>query len=161
MDERFRGKQGWIALAVIGFVVLCLMVWGGAVMAMFLARPGPVAIQPPASVEGVVPAVPYYGYGHFGGGLLGIASFGLSLVFKLFFFGLLMLLGLGLVRRLFWGHHYGCGPHGGKAWKGKYHHPYWGPWAGHPHPRHGQPEGQAEGNEGDEGGEPEYAGPQE
>jgi hypothetical protein len=153
MDERFRGKGGWIALAVIGFVVLCLMVWGGAVMAMFLARPGPVAVQPPASIEGAVPAVPYYGHGFFGGGLLGIVGFG----FKLLFFGLLLLLGLGLVRRLFWGHRYGCMPPGGKAWQGK-DRAHWGPWGWHGHPMHGKPEGRAE---GDEGEEPEYTGPQE
>jgi hypothetical protein len=66
-------------------------------------------------------------------------------LFKLAFFGLLLLLGLGLVKRLFFGHRCwgpppGWRPPGGKEGEGK---PYaawgWGPRAWHRHHRHWGP----------------------
>jgi hypothetical protein len=56
------------------------------------------------------------------------------------FFGLVLLLLFGLVRRLFWGHRRWCPPYPGRPpeggeWKGKPH----GPWAWHHHRKHGGP----------------------
>ncbi len=153
MDERFRGKGLWIGLGALAVVFLCLMLIGFAAMATLAPRLAPAygavpQVQPPAGTEGGAVPAPYYGYaplrGHLGGGLFGVIGFGIGLLFKFLFFGLLLLLLFRLVRHLFWGpRHWGyrhCGPYwGGKPPAGeegeKPTGPPWGPRAWHHHPK--------------------------
>ena len=189
MDKHFRGKGLWIGIAALGIVFLCLLVFGAMAM-MFTVRSGPVYVQPPTGAEGAVPPTQYYGHGplgmggHRGVGLFGIIGAGIGLIFKLLFFGLLLLLGLGLVKRFFWGRHHWAYRHWGPPCppgttpKGKAGeddpHAGWGPPPWHRHGKHWGPpassawwgadaeqagkedEPAAEDNEGAE-----YAGPQE
>jgi hypothetical protein len=176
MDERFRGNRLWIGLGALAIIFLCVALCGfGAMASMFMRSdigyaPAPY-VQPPAGEEGVVPPPTYYqdhsplGMGRYGNtGLFGFVSGAIGLLFRLVFFGLLLLLLLGLVKRLFWGprHHWACypgRPPKGKEWKGRPH-PGWGPWAWH---GHGAP-WEAEDEVGTQEGEPdpdEYSGPQE
>jgi hypothetical protein len=148
MDERFRGKGIWIVGGVFALVFLCLVLCGLGAMVTTALRPGPVyeimpQVQPPTGQEGVVPPPAYYGPGsvgrHTGFGPFGFILGGIGLLFKLLFLGLLLLLLVGLIRRLFWGprhwHHRPWGPyHPGKPpaaeeWRRKPH--AWGPWAWH------------------------------
>ena len=119
----------------------------GVPMSMLMMRSVPAygpapQIQAPAGEDGAAaPQSHYYGHGplgmgrHGGFGPFGILGFGIGLVFRLLFFGLLLVLLLGLIRRFFWGprhwrHAYPGGPPKGKKWKGTHHHPR-GPWAWH------------------------------
>ena len=106
MDERFQGKGLWIGLGALAIIFLCLMLCGMA--AMFAGPRGAVYVQPqrhsggahtmaPGGEGAVAPPV-YHGYGPFGFILAGV-----GFLFKLAFFGLLLLLGLGLVKRILWG----------------------------------------------------------
>lgn len=185
MDKHFRGKGLWIGLAVLGVLFLCFAMFGAGAM-MLTARSGPVYVQPPAGAEGAVPPTQYYGHGpmgmgHGGAGLFGIVGMGIGFLFKLLFFGLLLLLGLGLVRRLFWDRrhwayrHWGppCPP--GTQPKGKAGeddpHAGWGPPPWHRHGKHwGPPPWWGAGAEPDEPEaaedtedteDTEYTGPQE
>jgi len=138
MDQRFRGKKLWIGLGALAIVFLCLMLCGLGAMAMVTTSRGPV-VQPPAGEEGAAPPPTHYGHGPLGMGRsvgwgpFGILSFGLGLLFKLLFFGLLLLLLIGLAKRLFWGHRAWCPPYWGQPPEGKEGEdkPYaaWGPWA--------------------------------
>jgi hypothetical protein len=139
----------WIGLGFLAIVFLCVMLCALGAFVTMAVRPGPTYVQPlPEGGEaGGAPVVQYgpLGYGYHGGaGLLGIAGYGIGLLFKLLFFGLLLLLGLGLIKRLFWGrpHYWGrhrYEPYPGKPptadtrWKSRGRHPHWGPWAWH-HP---------------------------
>jgi hypothetical protein len=159
MDERFRDKRIWAIAGVVGIIFLCLMLCGmGAMATMFMrsstgfatvpqipALPAEGAAAPPQVYHGPGGAGPFGG-----GGLFGFLTFGIGMLFKLLFLGLILLLVVGLVRRLFWGPRY-WGPHrrwaryhgphkpgagppghrppGGKEWKDKAH--AWGPWAWH------------------------------
>ncbi len=129
MDNRFRSRRSWVAVAAVGGVIfLCVtLCFLGALGMMFLRNSAAVVpqVQLPAGGEGA--AVPQVHFGHWGGhtgvGLLGVLGFGAVMVF-----GLLLILGIGRFmigpRR--------CGPHatGGK-WKG---HPHpWGPGRWHAH----------------------------
>jgi hypothetical protein len=175
MDERFRGKGLWFGLGALALIFLCLLLMAGAISAVLApSRVVPVYVQPPAGGEGAVqPAVTY------GPGLLGGLVFGIKMLLKLVFLGLLLCLLFGVGRRLFWGPyrwwpHY-CAPvPSGRGWEGRpgggaqphfperrhWHHP-WGPppWWG------AAPERAADENEGS--GTPEadatagYSGPQE
>jgi hypothetical protein len=172
MDERFRGKGLWFGLGAGALIFLCLLLIAGAFIAVLApARMAPVYVQPPAAGEGALqPPAAYYGPG-----LLGGLFFGLKMLFKLAFLGLLLLLLFGVVRRLFWGPHY-CAPvPSGKGWEGQpgggfqphthwrrhWHHP-WGPppWWG-PAPERAAGEGEAPG--APQAGEATtgYSGPQE
>jgi hypothetical protein len=147
MDERFRDRRIWAIAGVAGIIFLCLALCGmGALATMFLrADTGMVTVPqvpvPPAEGAAAPPVI----YGPAGGGLFGFLTFGLGMFFKLLFFGLILLLVVGLLKRLFWGpHHWGPhrhwtryhgprkprhGPPGGEEWKAKAH--AWGPWAAH------------------------------
>ncbi|MGD2206601.1 MAG: hypothetical protein PVH17_07470 [Anaerolineae bacterium] len=179
MEKRFRGRGLWIGLAVLGILFLCFAMFGAGAM-MFTARSGTVYMQPPAGEEAVAPPAPYYGHGplgrHGGWGPFGIIGFGIGLIFKLLFFGLLLVLLLGLVKRIFLGpRHWGWAPHWGRPPKGKEGedkpHEAWGPRAWHRHFAHWGPPGSsacwgpeakvsAEEGESDDA-ESEYSGPQE
>ena len=178
MDERFRGRGLWLGLGVVALIFLCLCLMAGATFALFgQSRVTPVYVQPPAAGEGAVqPPATYHGPG-----LLGGLFFGVRMIFKLAFLGLLLLLLLGVGRRLLWGPHHWwrhyCAPvPPGKGWEGQPggegqphthwhrhgHHP-WGPpppWWGHG-PERSAGEGEAPGAPG--AGEPTagYSGPQE
>ena len=141
MDERFRGKGMWIGLGALALVFLCVMMCGLAVMAMMGLSTGADYIVPPAGEEGAAPPPAAYGYGPLArGGAIAHGPFGflftvLGGLFKLAVLCLLLLVGIKLVMRLFWGHGY-CGPrHWGKRPKGE--EGDWGPpWhAWHRHRR--------------------------
>ena len=153
MDERFRGKGLWIGLGATAIVFLCLMlcIMLCGLGAMFTGPSSQVYVQPPATQEGNAPPPPpaVYGQGPAGMGRHGIVGpFGFFLgaigaLFKLGFMGLLLLLGLGLVRRIFVGHRCWGPPPGWKSPDGqegegrsyatwgprfwRHHHRHWGP----------------------------------
>jgi hypothetical protein len=144
MDKWFRRRRTWLVIGVVAIIFLCLAVMGMGAMAAVLGRSGMASTGPLAGGELGVPPQAYHGLGigrHAGFGLLGILGFGISLLFKLVFFGLLLLLLMGLIRRLFWGPrhwhpHYARPHHRGKPptdgdWKHRAR--TWGPppWAWH------------------------------
>ena len=147
MDERFRGKGLWIGLGALAIIFLCIMLCGMG--AMFAGPRSQVYVQPPVGEEGVAPPPAYYGFGPLGTGRHSVAGpfafvFGaIGFAFKLAFFGLLMVLLIGLVRRIWWGHHCWAPPRNwvppegeegeGHFWSGR------GPWAWHHYRRHGGP----------------------
>jgi hypothetical protein len=166
----------WIGLGFLALVLLCVMLCALGAFFTMAARPGPTYVQPlpEGGEEGGAPAPPVAQYGpvgygyHSGAGPLGIVGFGIGLLFKLLFFGLLLLLGLGLIKRLFWGrHHYvpypGRPPDAGPGWKGRDRQPHRGPWAWHPHwgPWAPETEGEKSAAEGVDEDETLYTGPQE
>lgn len=190
--DRYLGKKGmWFALGILALVFLCILACGAAA-AIFAPRAGGVWVQAPSGVPsgeaGAAPPVVVY-HGHGAWGPLGILGAGLGLLFKLAFFGLLLILLLRLARRLFWGGWHTCAPpwhgpwpgapgsegeapEGGagrgpapwqrKAWRHHRHHHPWGPppwWGTQPQPGPG-PEGEA-GEEAPEGPEGTYTGPME
>ncbi|MEJ2208806.1 MAG: hypothetical protein P8129_07200 [Anaerolineae bacterium] len=116
MDKQFGRKGMWFALGVLALVFLCLLACGAAA-AVFAPRGGGVWVQPPASEAGAVqPPMVYYAHG--GWGPLGLLGAGIGLLFKLAFWGLLAMLFLGLLRRLFWGRRHACPPPWYGAWQG-------------------------------------------
>lgn len=143
MDERFQGRRIWIIFGALGILFLCLALCGLVTMASVAVRSGPVygiVPQAPAApgAEGAVPPQVYYGPWS-AGGPLGFVAQAVGLSFKLMFVGLLVLLFIGLIRRLLWGPrhcppHYWSRPPEGTSWEGKAH-PGWGPWARHWHGR--------------------------
>jgi hypothetical protein len=178
MDERFRDKRHWIGLGALVIVFLCVALCALGAMGtvgMSMMRSETAYVQPPAGEEGAVPPPTYHGHGplgRFGGtGPFHVLGFGIKLIFGLLFFGLLALLLIGLVKRLFWGHRWGWAPYGGRPPKGKKGEgksDAWGPWGWHHHRKHWGPppwwaaEPEASGEEGEPDAEdPEYAGPQE
>lgn len=135
MDEYYRGNRKWIGLGALAIIFLCVMLCGMGTLAMLVTRSGPAYapvpyVQPSAGEDGVAPPPAYYsGYGPMG-------RFGhfspFGFLFKMLFFGLLLLLFIGLITRIFfgrrhWGFHYGPRPPKGKEWKGRPHGPV-GPW---------------------------------
>jgi hypothetical protein len=162
MDERFRGRGIWVIAGIVGIVFVCLTLCGLGAMVTTFTRSEAVYIQPPVDEGGAVPPQVYqspFGMGRSAGhGLFGLLASGIGLLFKMAFLGLLLLLLLGLVKRLLWGPrhwqprhrgpHYGHQPPKGKTWRGQPH--AWGPWAWH----HGKP-WEAEDEPADEEGEPE------
>jgi hypothetical protein len=135
MDERYRSKGPLIAgIVVAGIILMCLMLcFMGALGNMFLRSSAQVVapVAPPAIGEDAAQPQVYHGPWigvRTGAGVLGWFALG-----AVFFFGLLLLLGIGRFvlgpRR--------CAPlHGGlhpadKRWKGQPH--PWGPrsWHGH------------------------------
>lgn len=176
MDERFRGKGLWFGLGAVVLISLCLLLMCGAAFALLApSRVAPVYVQPPAASEGAVqPPVTYYGLSPLGGLFEGV-----RMLFRLAFMGLLLLLLLGVVRRLSWGPHHwrphywaqgSSGPGsegqpGGEArprapWDWRWHH-HWGPppWCG-PAPEHAAGEGKVPGAPEAEAATG-YSGPQE
>jgi hypothetical protein len=152
MDERFRGKGIWIGLAALALIFLCVMLVGFAAVATLAPRLGPAygvvpQVQPPAGGGGEAVPAPYSGYAPIRGywGPFGLVGWGIGLIFKLLFFGLLLLLLFRLVRHLFWGpRHWGYRswgpPWGGQPPEGKEGEgapqAARGPWAWHHHPKH-------------------------
>lgn len=172
MDEKFKGKEMWVGLGALAIVFLCVMLCALGAMSMLFMRNDVAYVQPPVSEEGVVPPPVLQGHGPLGMGRHGhFGPFSLlfgavGFLFKFLFFGLLLLLLLGLVKRVFWGprywhtKHWGA-HHGGKPPKGKPH-GWWGPWAWHCHGGPWEedaetPAGESE-SDADEAG---YSGPQE
>jgi hypothetical protein len=187
MDERFRRNGVWIGVGLLAIIFLCVMLCGLGAFATLATRSGPVygvvpQVQPPVAEDGAA-APQVYGYapGTWGAGRhVGFSPF--SFIFKFLFFGLLLLLLFGLLKRFFWGPRlWGAGHWGHRHW----HPPYgarpprgkdaedsapgeWGPWAWHCHGKHWrpppgwapEPEQTEETSEPDEGGL-EYSGPQE
>lgn len=168
MDEGIdRRRLQWFGVGAAGLIFLCLMLCGLGAMSMLLFRSGPAQgvvpyVQPPPGQEGGVVPPPIYNQvppamGRWVGyGPLGFLSAGVGLVFKLLVTGMLLLLFIGLVKRLFWGHRHGRWhrwgmPPRGEEGKGK---PYaaWGPWAWHCRGEHWgpPPEPGAENDEPDE-----------
>lgn len=143
MDEHLRKNKHWVGLGALAIIFLCLALCGmGAMASMFFrggADYGPAPyVQAPAGEEGVAPPPASYGHGRMHmtpGGPFSFVGGAIGLLFRLAFFGLLLLLMIGLVKRLFWGprwgarhwaaHHRGMPPKG-KPWKGKPH-GHWGP----------------------------------
>jgi hypothetical protein len=113
MDERFRRKGIWIGLAALALVFLCVMLVGLAAVATLAPHLGPGSVAVPEQGNGYVPIRGYWGP-------LGFIGWGIGLIFKLLFLGLLLLLVVRLVRHLLWGpRHWG--------YRG------WGPpWMGRP-----------------------------
>ena len=189
MDEKFRRNKHWFGLGALLIIFLCVALCGLGAMATMFTRSAPgygavPYVQPPAAEEGAAPPATYYGHGplghHGGGGLFGIIGAGIGLIFKLAFFGLLLLLLLGVVKRIFWGHHFGRYAHWGppsppgKPWPGKKgegesrDYAQWGPHAWHRHFKHWGPppwwgpEAEAARQEDEpDTAESEYTGPQE
>ena len=165
MDERFAGKRVWFAVGAGALVFLCLMLCAFGAFATMMIRSvpgqvsGPYVVAPPVQ-EGEAAPPAYYavppamgrGARH---GPLGFLSAGVGLVFKLLATGLLLLLFLGLAKRVFWGHRPGRWHHWGPPPKGDGSearpHSAWGPWAWHCGERWGRPpEAKAESDEPDE-----------
>lgn len=157
MDERFRGKGLWVGLGVLAIIFLCVMMCG--VGAMFAGPRSAVYVQPPVAEEGVTAPPPppaFYGHGPAGvsrygavGGPFGFILGAIGALFKLAFFGLLLLLGLGLAKRLFFGHRCWGPPPGwrpppgwkqpeGKEGEGRSY-ATWGPRGWHRHHKHWGP----------------------
>lgn len=180
MDEHLRKNKHWIGLGALVIIFLCVALCGLGAMATLFFRGGPTAgavpyVQPPAGE--VAQAAPPVVYGHSPMGIgwsspLGFIGGAIGLLFRLAFFGLLLLLLIGLVKRLFWGprwgshhwaaHHPGMPPRG-KPWKGAPHSQWGPPWAWRCAPQPGEAE-PAAGSESDEPEEPDataYNGPQE
>lgn len=127
MDKYFGRKGMWIVLGVLALLFLCIVAGCLGTATLFAPRQGGVWMQAPASEDGAAPPMAFYP-AHGRWGPLGIVGAGLGLVFKLLFFGLLVLLLLKLVGRVIFGH---CHPYRG----------YWyGPWRTAPQ---GGPEGEA------------------
>jgi len=149
MDERFRGKGLWVGLGAMAIVFLCMMLCGMG--AMFAGPRSQVYVQPPTAEEsGAPPPLPAFhgrgptSLGRYGAvGPLGFIFGAIGALFKLAFMGLLLLLGLGLVVRIFrwhrcWGPPPGWKPPEGKESEGKSY-AAWGPRAWHHHHKHWGP----------------------
>jgi hypothetical protein len=134
MDRHFGRRGMWLALGVLALVFLCTMTCIGAA-ALLSPRGGGVWVQAPAGEGSAMPPAVYYP-GH---GIWTSLGAGVGLLFKLLFFGLLILLLLKLVGRLFWCRWHAVPPYG------------YGPWGSTPQ---GAPEGGAEGSDPGTGGEP-------
>jgi len=124
MEEVVRKKGLWIGLAVIGVIFWCVILCVVVPLLTLLPRqtvtyvPAPY-VQPPAAEEGAAPQV-YQGpiAGTRGWGPLGIVGAGLRLMFRLLFLGLLLMLGLRLLRRIVWGPRHWCSPCWGRYYHG-------------------------------------------
>ncbi len=166
MDERFARNRVWFVLGAGILVLLCLMLCAFGAFATMMLRSVPAQgmvpyMQPPTGLEGETAPPTYYypappapareaGYGP-----LGFLSAGIGLVVKLMVAGLLLLLFLGLVKRVMWGHrpwrwhHWGPPPKG--EWGEGRPHAAWGPWAWRCSEHWGRPpEAEAEGEGTDE-----------
>jgi hypothetical protein len=177
MDERFRDKRHWIGLGALVLIFSCVALCALGAMGMVgmsMMRSEPAYVQPPAGEEGAVPPQTYYGHGPLGrfgsAGPFGLLGSGIHLIFKLLLFGLLVMLLIGLVKHLFWGHRWGWAAYRGqppKSGKAESKPGTWGPWAWHHHRKHWGPppwwpEPEAGGEESETDAEdPEYTGPQE
>jgi hypothetical protein len=127
MDERFRDKRLWVGLGALAILFFCVAMCGLSSMATFLMRDGisqPPAVypQPPAADTDIAPQPPTHGYAPYGAWRPAGSGF-LGTLFRLMLFGVMLLVAIGLLKRVFWGRHY-CG----------YHH--WGRHARMPHPPH-------------------------
>lgn len=170
MDERFRDKRIWIGLGALVLIGLCLMLCFGA-MAFTMMQRGPAYgavpyVQPPVGEEGGAVPPAYYGPGPFGRGQhggffgpFGFLFFGVGMIFKLLFFGLILLLLIGLVKRFcYHGHPHWWPPYWGKPPEGEEgeDRPHFvrGPWAWHHRGKHWGPFPWCEPEPGSAEGEP-------
>lgn len=121
MEKWIGQRRTWLIVGVIAIIFLCLAVLGMGAMAAVLGRSGIAGAGPLIGVERGVPLQAYHGSGAWNAGLgvLGFLGFGISLMFKLAFFGLLLLLFIGLVRRVFWGPRHWHPRYMGRHFRGK------------------------------------------
>jgi len=171
MDEQFRRNKLWIGVAAVVILFMCVALCGLGAMASIGARSSTVYLLPPTSEEGAAPP-PIYNAGPASSGLGSRAYTGpfsfifgaVGFLFKVAFLGLILLLLLGLVRRLFWGPRHGwahvgprppCGPESSHR-----SHPWHGPWAWHAHGQPWKTEDEPE-DVGSDPSETDYSGPQE
>lgn len=138
MDEHLRKNKHWIGLGALAIIFMCLALCGVGAMATMFFRGGPdVAavpyVQAPAGEDGVAAPPVTYGHSRTGmmrGGPFSFVGGAISLLFRLAFFGLLLLLLIGLVKRIFWGPGWGArhwaAHRRGMPPKGKPH-GHWGP----------------------------------
>lgn len=183
MDEGFKRNGLWIGLGAMAVIFLCIMLCGAGAMVSMFGRSVPAyapvpQVAPPAAEDGAAPPQAYYyGPSPFSGGRhMGFGLFGF--LFRVVSFGLVLLLAIGLFKRLLWGprhwrHRY-CGPpHPGrppKGSEGEQGAAEWGPWSWHRRHKHWGPPPWwgPEAEKGKESAEPdsdiedsEYTGPQE
>jgi len=171
MEERFGGKRLWMGLGALGLVFLCLMACGLLTLAALLPRPavivpqsGTTVGQPAASEDGAASQAQDYAHGRpaagwfSGGGPLSFLAYGISLIFKVAFWGLLLMLLLGFFRRLFCWPRYWCRPGWDEGWQDRPH----GGWrAWHPHGMHRRDKSGTTGDDYESGApNAEYRGPQ-
>jgi uncharacterized membrane protein YhaH (DUF805 family) len=173
MDERFRGKKHWIVLGAVAIIFLCLIMCGLGTMAMVVMRSGPahgvtLQLQSPAGEEGIAPPAVYPGLADMGGfshrAPFGFFFGGLRLLFGLAFFGLFLLLIVGLIWLVCWGPRRWGPPPWPRPPAGQEGRPHagWGPWAWHHHSGPGGPGSEPAGEEGEQGAAgTESGGPQE
>jgi hypothetical protein len=183
VDEFYKRKGLWIGLGALAIIFLCVMLCMMGAFFTVSTRSSMIyeavpQVQAPTGGESVAPpAVQYYGP-------LGVPRHGgfspFSILFRMLFFGLLVLLFIGLIKRIFWRHrhwapyyrrHHPHWPPAGTAPRGKpgKHppHPTWGPWAWHAYCGWGEPEDQPASQEEEAGTaetgteDVEYNGPQE
>ncbi len=157
MNESYKhhkSKGIVVGLGALALMGLCLMLcFGGAAFTMmhrgsvYGAMP---YVQPPAGEEGGVAPPVYHGPGfsgrgfHGGFGPFGLLFFGVGMIFKLLFCGLVLFLFIGLVKWFchggpwFWRPPYWGKPPQGE--EGENNSPFVrGPWAWHHHGRHWGP----------------------
>ncbi|MBN1659919.1 MAG: hypothetical protein JXA93_16065 [Anaerolineae bacterium] len=126
MDEVLRRKRLWIGLGIIGMIFLCVMTCAlGALLTLMpwhsVANAPAPYVAPQADEGGAAPQVyqgPMVGR-HSGFGPLGIVGLGFRLLLKLLFFGLLLVLGLRLMRHLLGGPRHWCAPYWGPYYQGR------------------------------------------
>lgn len=143
MDKVLRRKGLWIGLGVMGLIFLCVTLCALGPLLMLLpgqaVRYAPAPYVQPPSAQEEAPQIyqgPVTGR-YVPAGPLGIVGHAFRLLFKLLFFGLLLVLGLRLIRRVCWGP---------RHWYA----PYWGPYYGGRPPNTPTP-GAPEGDEGHTG----------
>jgi len=145
MNEHFRGKRLWIGLGALALVALCVVLCVGAAAFSALhsgqGHRAVLDVQPNAGQEGGAVAPNYHG--PFGWGMDRTRGFGpVRLLLRaglcalpLLFFGLVLFLVVGLVRRRCWGRGHWGSPPGAQPPEGENR---GGPWAWH---HHGHPWG--------------------
>lgn len=126
MEERFRGKTLWIALAALAILGMCALLFFGAVM-MFAMRPGTVVqavpqVAPQTSEESSsIPPATYYNRGmwqmgrHGAFGIFRPLAAAAKCLGGLLFFGLILAVMAGVLRRHCWGRWMGAGPDSGEG----------------------------------------------
>jgi hypothetical protein len=148
MDEGFKKYGLWIGLGAMAVIFLCIMLCGAGAMISMIGRSIPTYapvphVAPPAAEDGSAPPQAYYypPAPYFGSRYTGFGLFGF--LFRVVCFGLVLLLVIGLFKRLLWGRRHWryrfCGPpFPGKPPKGgepEQDAAEWGPWAWHRHHR--------------------------
>lgn len=138
MEKRSRRTGLWIGLGALIIIAMCVMLTGLGTLLMLRGHSGPAQgmvpqVQAPATEQGGAVPAPYYSHhsmGRFGGfGPLGFIGFGIRMIFRLVFFGLLLAVFVGLTKCLFWGRRHRWAHCHGKAPEGE--DEEWGPMPWH------------------------------